>query len=63
MANQNGLKGVSPMDNLREVYISDEILYELEQLRNNGDLRVESVCTLIVRLSADESGRYILKLH
>ena len=51
------------MDNLREVYISDEILYELEQLRNNGDLRVESVCTLIVRLSADESGRYILKLH
>jgi len=51
------------MDNLKEVYISDEVLYELEQLRSNGDLRVESVCTLIARLSADESGRYILKLH
>lgn len=51
------------MDNLKEVYISDEVLYELEQLKNNGDLRVESVCTLIARLSADESGRYILKLH
>jgi len=60
---KNKSKGGSPMDNLKEVYISDDILYELEQLRNNGDLKVESVCTLIARLSADESGRYILKLH
>ena len=51
------------MDRLTEVYITEEILWELEEMKNNGDMKVESVCTLIARLSADESGRYILKLH
>ena len=51
------------MDRLTEIYVSEEILWELERLKNNGDMRIESVCTLIARLSADESGRYILKLH
>lgn len=51
------------MDRLTEIYVSEEILWKLEELKNNGDMKVESVCTLIARLSADESGRYILKLH
>lgn len=51
------------MDRLTEVYVAEEILWKLEEMKNNGDMKVESVCTLIARLSADESGRYILKLH
>ena len=50
------------MDVLTEMYVSKEVWDKIKELGNNGDLCMESICLLSVKLSADGSGRYILKL-
>ena len=53
---------VIPLDILTEIYVSSELWKAIRQLDNNGELCIESIRLLSVKLMSDGSGKYILKL-
>ena len=54
------------MDVLTNIYISPTILDRINELNTNGELQTDGIslldCILAVKLMADGSGRYLLKL-
>lgn len=53
---------VIPLDILTEMYVSSELWKAIRQLDHNGELCMESIHLLSVKLMSDGSGKYILKL-